>query len=223
MSHTNYELPESLENNKQTEDQIMNRQERRMKDKKNKKKASERLLGNSNDWYELYNIKKDMDTVCSEWLKIVPAALSVFTPDVLSIARNNETINNAIQTINNDIESAKNKIEINFTKHKDIKRRVKDYSELAEIIEIMSEYVNISNNYSASIAQSYELLETSLLNIRNSVITDIDNINTNANDLSTISFTDKVKNETGLSMQMPDYLPPLELFVHENSNLKLGL
>lgn len=225
MTHINYDSINEQQKTPVT-DPILNRQERRMRDKANRKTVSSRLLSNNNDWYELYNIKGDMDSVCSEWTKIIPAIIANYPPEVLARARTNETVLNAMLTINNDINAAKEKIENNFKKHSHIKRKIKDYGELASIVEIMSEYINVSNTYAASIAQNYELMEVTLNNISNEMNNN-ENTSTGVNntlDLNAIvSFVDKVNNDTGVKLDMPDYLPPLELFVHENSNLKLGL
>ena len=225
MTHINYDSINEQQEAPVTEP-TLNRQERRIRDKANRKTVTSRLLSNNNDWYELYNIKGDMDYVCTEWTKVIPAIIANYSPEVLAKAKSNETVLNAMLTINNDIDAAKEKIENNFKKHSHIKRKIKDYGELASIVEIMSEYINVSNTYAASIAQNYELMEVTLNNIANEI-----NNNGNTNvatsntpDLNaTISFVDKMNNDTGVKLDMPDYLPPLELFVHENSNLKLGL
>lgn len=222
MTHINYDSINEQQD-KPVEEPILNRQERRQRDKMNRKSVSSRLLSNNNDWYELYNIKGDMDNVCSEWTKVIPAIIANYSPEVLLEARTNETVLNAMLTINNDITTAKEKIEENFKRHAHIKRKIKDYGELASIVEIMSEYINISNTYAASIAQNYELMEVTLNNIAS---LKANHTNTNTENVAlgeTINFVDKVNNDTGVKLDMPDYLPPLELFVHENSNLKLGL
>ena len=86
MTHINYDSINEQQENPVAEP-TLNRQERRMRDKANRKTVTSRLLSNNNDWYELYNIKGDMDYVCTEWTKVIPAIIANYSPEVLAKAR----------------------------------------------------------------------------------------------------------------------------------------